>query len=89
MSAEPRIWTAADKRRLRADLLDLLPGPADQPVTTNALAARLDLNAYEAGAILWRQLDYLARHGWVERIRNPELTCRLWRRTRLTEVDTP
>lgn len=87
MMAEPRVWTLADKRRLRADLLDLLPAPDQQPVSTNDLAARLDLNAHEAGYILWRQLDYLARHGWVGRIVRPEYACRWWRRTRMSDVE--
>lgn len=52
---------------------------AAEAMGTNEIANRLNLDGYERGAYLWRELDRLARSGQVERIVDPQLSCRLWR----------
>lgn len=82
-------WTKDDRLKLRSDALDLLPGPNDDPISSNDLARRLGLNQYEQGALLWPALDWLARNGRAERIVRPDFVCRFWRRTDTREADQP
>ncbi|GAA2341981.1 hypothetical protein [Dactylosporangium salmoneum] len=68
-------------RRLRAAVLDLLPEPGQEPVSTSDLRTALHLSAYEHSAHLWPILNELAIDGVAERIARPGQTVRYWRRT--------
>ncbi len=78
----PQTWTKEDREALAADLLfDRLPGPAGVPVSTTELGNQLGFNPYERSAVLWAELDKLARRGLVERTNPEEWNVRRWRLT--------
>ncbi|GAA2351732.1 hypothetical protein [Dactylosporangium salmoneum] len=68
-------------RRLRAAVLDLLPAPGQEPVSTSDLRTALHLSAYEHSTQLWPILNELANDGVAERIARPGQTMRYWRCT--------
>jgi hypothetical protein len=75
------MMTSEDRARFSLDVLDALPGPDAEPVSTNQLADRFGLGPYERSTLLWYTLDKLARAGLVERIVVADASCRYWRRT--------
>ncbi len=60
-------------------VLAALTDAAPHPLDTLQVAARVGLAGYPGQTEVWRALDRLAHRGLVERIRDPQLTCRLWR----------
>jgi len=74
-------WTPAERTRFTAALLAALPGPDEEPVSTNQLGDRFQLGPYDRSTRLWRTLDQLATAGLVERVVVPNVTSRSWRLT--------
>ncbi|GAA2338966.1 hypothetical protein [Dactylosporangium salmoneum] len=74
-------------RRLRAAVLDLLPGSGQEPVSTSDLRTALRLSVYEHSARLWPILNQLANDGVAERVIRPGRTVRYWRRTPASASD--
>ncbi len=78
----PSPWKPWQRDRLVGHLLDrLLPEPGKPGLSTNDIGDRLKLGAYERNAVLWPELDKLARRGLAERTNPDERRFRCWRLT--------
>lgn len=80
-NAKPMIRTKDDRQRFRARLLATLPGPDNEPVSTNDLGNCFQLDPYQRSELMWTSLDQMARDGLVERVVEPGQRVRYWRRT--------
>ncbi len=75
-----RTWTADDHAELARKVLDVLPDPGRDPVSTSLIRSRFpDLDPFEKERHVRRALDVLAAAGWAERV--PADRVLAWRLT--------
>jgi hypothetical protein len=84
----PRTPTRPERERFVTELLNALPAPDEEPVSTAELGARFKLDGYLRSNLLWPSLDRLARQGHVERVVKEGARCRYWRRAPADENQT-